>query len=63
MTDLPVAVDLRVDGSVDPIGLDEPRPRLTWRVELAPEATKHDWFQTERRLTLSWGRHVIRVAR
>lgn len=40
MTDLPVAVDLRVDGSVDPIGLDEPRPRLTWRVELAHPATE-----------------------
>ncbi len=40
MTDLPAAVDLRVDGSVDPIGLDGPRPRLTWRVELAPPATQ-----------------------
>jgi len=40
MTDLPLAVDLRVDGSVDPIGLDEPRPRLTWRVELAHPATR-----------------------
>ena len=40
LTDLPVAVDLRVDGSVDPIGLDEPRPRLSWRVELAHPATR-----------------------
>jgi alpha-L-rhamnosidase len=47
MTDLPVAVDLRVDGSVDPIGLDEPRPWLTWRVELASAATKHVRFEVE----------------
>jgi alpha-L-rhamnosidase len=47
MTDLPVAVDLRVDGSVDPIGLDELRPRLTWRVELAHPATRQASFETE----------------
>ena len=28
----PAAVDLRVERRVDPIGLDEPRPRLSWRV-------------------------------
>jgi alpha-L-rhamnosidase len=44
MPDLPVAVDLRVDGSVDPIGLDGPRPRLTWRVELAHPATQQASF-------------------
>jgi alpha-L-rhamnosidase len=47
MTDLPVAVDLRVDGSVDPIGLDEPRPRLTWRLGLAHPATRQASFRIE----------------
>ena len=47
MTDLPVAVDLRVDASVDPIGVDELRPRLTWRVELAHPATQQSSFAIE----------------
>ena len=40
MTGLPAAVDLRVEGAFDPIGLDEPRPRLSWRVRLAQPARR-----------------------
>jgi alpha-L-rhamnosidase len=47
MSDLPVAVDLRVDGSADPIGLDEPRPRLSWRVQLAHPATRQASFEIQ----------------
>ncbi len=61
MTGLPAAVDLRVEGRVDPIGLDEPRPRLTWRVELAPDAVRQRGFAIEvardpsfRRATRVW---------
>jgi hypothetical protein len=35
MTSLPAAIDLRAEGRLDPIGLDEPRPRLSWRLDLA----------------------------
>ena len=38
VTDLPVAVDLRAESAVDPIGIDEVQPRLSWRVRLAPDA-------------------------
>src|SRR5258706_4986694 len=47
MTDLPVAVDLRVDGRLDPIGLDELRARLSWRVELGHPATQRASFGVE----------------
>jgi alpha-L-rhamnosidase len=47
MTGLPVAVGLRVDGSADPIGLDEPRPRLSWRVELAQPAIRQGSFSIQ----------------
>ena len=40
MTTPPLAIDLRTGGRVDPIGLDEPQPRLSWRVDLAPSATR-----------------------
>lgn len=40
MTTLPAAVDLRTEGRVDPLGLDEPQPRLSWRVDLAPGAAE-----------------------
>ncbi|HEX7473854.1 MAG TPA: family 78 glycoside hydrolase catalytic domain [Candidatus Limnocylindrales bacterium] len=47
MTALPAAVDLRADHQVEPIGLDEPRPRLSWRVELAHPATEQASFAVE----------------
>ncbi len=47
MTELPVAVDLRVEGVVDPIGLDELRPRLSWRVALAHPSTHQSSFAIE----------------
>ena len=40
MTSLPAARELRTEGRADPIGLDEPQPRLSWRVDLAPSATR-----------------------
>src|ERR1700682_6395878 len=47
MTGLPVPVDLKVEHQVDPIGLDEPRPRLSWRVELAHPAIQQASFAIE----------------
>ncbi|HET9614168.1 MAG TPA: alpha-L-rhamnosidase N-terminal domain-containing protein, partial [Candidatus Limnocylindrales bacterium] len=38
--DLPAAIDLRTERQVEPLGLDEPRPRLSWRVRLGPAATQ-----------------------
>ena len=40
MTAPPLAIDLRTEGRVDPIGLDTPEPRLSWRVDLAPPAIR-----------------------
>ena len=34
--EVPSAIDLRTAGQIDPIGVDEPRPRLSWRILLAP---------------------------
>src|SRR6478752_922725 len=47
MTGLPAAVDLRVEHATDPIGIDELRPRLTWRVDLAAPATHQSTFAIE----------------
>lgn len=47
MTALPGAVGLRIDGITDPVGVDEPRPRLSWRVELAHPATRQASFAIE----------------
>ena len=47
MTDLPTAVDLRVEHADDPLGIDEPRPRLSWRVVLVPPATRQSSFEIE----------------
>jgi alpha-L-rhamnosidase len=47
MSDLPVAVDLRAEHRADPIGLDELRPRLSWRVELVHPATRQAAFGIE----------------
>jgi alpha-L-rhamnosidase len=44
---LPRATDLRAEGRVDPLGLDEPRPRLSWRVELAHPAKQQASFAVE----------------
>jgi alpha-L-rhamnosidase len=44
---LPLAVDLRTERRVDPIGLDEPRPRLSWRVRLAEGATRQASFAVQ----------------
>ncbi len=38
VTAAPTAVMLRTEGRIDPIGLDEPQPRLSWRLDLAPPA-------------------------
>ncbi|MEA2605249.1 MAG: alpha-L-rhamnosidase, partial [Chloroflexota bacterium] len=63
MTALPVAIDLRTDRRIDPIGLDEPRPRLSWRVELAKPAARQASFAIEvasqptfARTTIVWAR-------
>ncbi|MDQ1540323.1 MAG: alpha-L-rhamnosidase, partial [Actinomycetota bacterium] len=63
MTALPVAIDLRTDRRTDPIGLDEPRPRLSWRVELAKPAARQASFAIEvasqptfARTTIVWAR-------
>lgn len=40
MSALPVAIDLRAEGRLEPLGVDEARPRLSWRVELAHPATQ-----------------------
>ena len=47
MTALPAAVHLRTERQVEPIGLDEPRSRLSWRVELAHPATRQASFSVE----------------
>ncbi len=47
MSALPGAIDLRAEGRVDPLGLDEPRPRLSWRLELASGATRQASFTVE----------------
>lgn len=47
MSGTPRAVDLRVEGRRDPIGLDEQRPLLSWRVELARPATRQASFAIE----------------
>ena len=59
MTALPVAVDLRAEHRVDPIGLDEPRPRLSWRVELAPPATRQASFTIQVARKPSFARAAI----
>jgi alpha-L-rhamnosidase len=47
VTDLPGAIDLRTEGRTDPLGLDEPRPRLSWRVGLGQPATEQASFAIE----------------
>ena len=44
---MPVATDLRTEGRLEPLGLDEPRPRLSWRVELEHPATQQASFAVQ----------------
>ena len=63
VTALPVAVDLKAEQRVDPIGLDEPRPRLSWRVELAHPATRQSSFAIEVARDASFAAGVVVWAR
>jgi len=56
---MPVAIDLRTEHRADPIGLDEPRPRLSWRVELAHPATHQASFAIEVAREPSFARAAI----
>jgi alpha-L-rhamnosidase len=56
---MPVAVDLRTERRADPIGMDEPRPRLSWRVELAHPATRQASFAIEVARDPSFARAAI----
>jgi alpha-L-rhamnosidase len=47
MTVQPAAVVLRTESRVDPIGLDEARPRLGWRLDLAPPAIEQASFAVQ----------------
>jgi alpha-L-rhamnosidase len=47
MTAPPLAVALKTERRVDPIGLDEPRPRLSWQVQLGHPAIRQSAFAIE----------------
>ncbi len=59
MIDGPRAHDLRVEGRTDPIGLDEERPVLSWRVELAPGAARQATFAIDVARDASFAPRVI----
>jgi alpha-L-rhamnosidase len=50
-------IDLRVENATTPLGLDEPRPRLSWRLAADPDA--HDVRQTAYRLQVADSEHAL----
>jgi alpha-L-rhamnosidase len=60
MHEAPLAIDLRTERQIDPIGLDEQRPRLSWRIQLAAPAVEQASFAIQAATDPAFGLEVER---